>query len=64
MTAFGDFNLKFPLILAIYVFISSFNFMPSSLEHEKSFITLGPVLGLSHMCLEPGYTHISEMIKQ
>ena len=39
MTGFGDLNLKFPLILAILVLISSLNFMLSSVEHEKSFIT-------------------------
>ena len=48
MTGFGDLNLKFPLILAILVLISSLNFMHSSVEHnfmlssvehEKSSIT-------------------------
>ena len=42
MTGFGDLNLKSPLILAISVFMSSLNFMLSLVEHEKSFITLGP----------------------
>ena len=44
MTAFGDLTMKSPLILAFSVFMSSLNFMLSSLEHEKSFITLGPGL--------------------
>ena len=35
MTGFGDINLKFPLILAISVFMSSFNFMLSRVLHEK-----------------------------
>ena len=42
MTGFIDLNLKFPLILAISVFISSLNFMLSRVEHEFFFITLGP----------------------
>ena len=40
MTGFGDFNLKFPLILAISVFMRSLNFMLSSVGHEIFFITL------------------------
>ena len=44
MTAFGDSKLKFPLIFAISVFMSTLNFMLSRGEHEKSFITLGPGL--------------------
>ena len=39
MTGFGDLNLKFPLIMAISVFMSSLNFMLSRVEHEESFKT-------------------------
>ena len=39
MTDFCDLNLKFPLILAISVFLCSLNFMLSRVEHKKSFIT-------------------------
>ena len=42
MTGFGDFDIKFPLILAILVFMSSLNFTLSWSEHEESFITSGP----------------------
>ena len=35
MTGFGDLTLKFPLILAILVFMSHLNFMLSRVEHEK-----------------------------
>ena len=42
MTGFCDLNLKFPLILAISVFMRSYNFMLSWVENEKSFITSGP----------------------
>ena len=38
MTSFGDLNLKFPLILAISVFMSHLNLMLCRVEHEKSFI--------------------------
>ena len=38
MTGFGDIGLKFPLILAISVFIGSLNFMFSRVEDEKCFI--------------------------
>ena len=38
MTGFGDLNLKFPLTLAISVFINTLNFMLSRVEHGKSFI--------------------------
>ena len=48
MTGFVDLNLKFPMILAISEFMSSFNFMLSGVEHEKSFITLGPGSNLCH----------------
>ena len=40
MTA-GDLILKFPLVLAISLFMSSLEFMLGRVEHEKSFITLG-----------------------
>ena len=42
MTGFGDLNLKIPSILAVSIFMSCLNFMLSWVEHEKSFITLGP----------------------
>ena len=35
MTGFDDLNIRFPLILAISVFMSSLNFMLSKVEHEK-----------------------------
>ena len=35
-------NMKMPTIVGIFVFISRENFMLSLVEHEKSFITLGP----------------------
>ena len=40
-------NLKMPTIVGIFIFISRENFMLSWAEHEKSFITLGPIRGLS-----------------
>ena len=40
MAGFCGLNLKFPLILACLVFISSITFMLSWVEHEISFITL------------------------
>ena len=42
MTGFGDLNLKFPGILAISVFMNSLNFLLSTVEREKSFITSEP----------------------
>ena len=43
MTVFYDLTLKFPLIMAISVFIMSIlNFMLSRVEHEKHSITSGP----------------------
>ena len=39
MTGFGDLNLKFPLTLAISVFMSGLN---SKLSMKKVFITVGP----------------------
>ena len=44
MTGFGDLNLKFSMIQAISVFMSSLNFMLSKVEHENSFITSEPRL--------------------
>ena len=41
MTGFGDLNLKFPLIVAMSVFMSSQNFM-LRVEHENGFTTSGP----------------------
>ena len=40
--AFGDFNLKFPMILAISVFMSSLNIVLSRVEHGKRCIASGP----------------------
>ena len=34
--------MEVPSIVGIFIFISRENFMLSSVEHEKSFITLGP----------------------
>ena len=42
MTSFYGSILKIPLILAILIFMSNLNIMLSCVEHEKSFITLGP----------------------
>ena len=42
MTDFDYLNLEIPLILAVLIFMSSLKFMLSCVEHEKSFITLGP----------------------
>ena len=39
-------NMKMPTIVGIFIFISRDNFLLSWVEHEKSFITLGPDLGL------------------
>ena len=44
MNGIGNLNIKFSLILANLVFVSSLNFMLSCVEHEKSFITSGPGL--------------------
>ena len=44
MTGFSDLNLKFPLILAISLFMSSFDFVLSRVELEKCFITSRPDL--------------------
>ena len=49
MAGFGDLNLKFPLILAISVFMCSLN-MLSRVEHEKSFKTLGPGPTQTSLC--------------
>ena len=35
-------NMKMPTIVGIFIFISRENLMLSGVEHEKSFITLGP----------------------
>ena len=35
-------NMKMPTFVGIFIFISRENFMLSSVEHEKSFITSGP----------------------
>ena len=37
-------NVKMPTIVGILTFMSKINFVLSSVEHEKSFITLGPDL--------------------
>ena len=44
MAAFSELNLKIPSILAISILTSILNFMLSSVEHIKSFITSGPEL--------------------
>ena len=45
-------NVKIPTIYGILTFMSRINFVLSSVEHEKSFITSGPVFGVSEqqMC--------------
>ena len=35
-------NVKMPTIVGILTFMSMINFMLNFVEHEKSFITLGP----------------------
>ena len=42
MIDFDDLNLKIALILAILIFMINLNNLLSRVEHEKSFITLGP----------------------
>ena len=42
MLFFPLINVKMPTIVGILTFMSRKNFMLSSVEHEKSFITLGP----------------------
>ena len=45
-------NVKMPTFVRILIFMSRKNFMLSSVEHEKSFITLGPgFLSLYHTYL-------------
>ena len=43
MLLFPLINVKMPTIVGILTFMSRKNFMLSSVEHEKSFITSGPV---------------------
>ena len=40
-------NVKMPTIVGILIFMSRINLMLSWVEHEKSFITSGPVLLVS-----------------
>ena len=42
INGFGDLNLKFALIMAFSLFISSLQFILSIVGHEYSFITSGP----------------------
>ena len=35
-------NMKMPTIVGMFIFVSRGNFVLSSVEHEKSFITSGP----------------------
>ena len=51
MPTIVDLNLKFPLILVISIFMSSFNSMLNSVEHENFFITSRP-----EMEFEPPYS--------
>ena len=37
-------NVKMPTIVGVLTFMSKINFVPSGVEYEKSFITLGPGL--------------------
>ena len=46
MTDIGDLNLKFPLVLVISVFMSSFNFMISRVEHTKVLKPQGLLYGV------------------
>ena len=41
-------NVKMPTIVGILTFMSRKNLKLTSVEHEKSFITLGPDLGQGH----------------
>ena len=43
MLFFPLINAKMPTIVGILTFMSGKNFMLNGVEHEKSFITLGPV---------------------
>ena len=43
MLFFPVLNVKMPTIVGILTFMSMKNFMLNSIEHEKSFITSGPV---------------------
>ena len=51
-------NMKMPTIVGIFIFISRENFMLSSDEHEKSFLTSGPRPSLKY--LKVPYTSIRE----
>ena len=43
-------NMKMPAVVGIFIFVSIENFMLIGVEHEKSFITLGP-----EYCIYPKY---------
>ena len=45
-------NIEMPTIVGILTFMSRKKFVPSRVEHEKSFITSGPDLSL-HWLLRP-----------
>ena len=49
MTAFGDLNPKFSLVLAISVSMNSLNFMLSRVEHEKRFINVRSIFHSVHV---------------
>ena len=42
MTGFGDLSPKFPLVLAMLIFMSSLNFMLNKIENDISFIMSSP----------------------
>ena len=42
-------NIKMPTIVGIFIFISRENFMLGRVEHEESFIILGPGLGSGNL---------------
>ena len=48
--------MKMPTVVGIFIFITRENFMLSSVEHEKSFITSGPGKKVES-CLELWTTH-------
>ena len=48
-------NVKLPTIVGILTFMSRINFVLSSVEYEKSFITWGP--GQSSECLLSGSSY-------
>ena len=55
MLFFPLINVKMPTIVGIFTFMSRKNFMLSLVEHETSFITLGP--GVCLCCLQMHNAH-------